>query len=173
LLKRRLYEAGLKERRCELCGQGEEWRGRRMSLILDHINGVRDDNRLENLRIICPNCAATLETHCGKKAHPRLTDRRCRGCGKSFRPTYVANRYCSPTCFHERQRARGARMKGVPRPHLRKVERPPFEQLLREIEQTSYLAVARNYGVSDNAIRKWVRQYQREAEKRDSTSGEG
>ena len=38
-----------------------------MGLILDHINGVRDDNRLENLRIVCPNCAATLETHCGRK----------------------------------------------------------------------------------------------------------
>ena len=48
-LKRRLYAEGLKERRCELCGQGEEWNGARMALILDHINGVHDDNRLENL----------------------------------------------------------------------------------------------------------------------------
>jgi hypothetical protein len=39
-LKRRLYAEGLKERRCEMCGQGEEWHGRQMSLILDHINGV-------------------------------------------------------------------------------------------------------------------------------------
>ena len=42
-LKRRLFEEGYKERRCELCGQGEEWRGRWMSLILDHINGIPDD----------------------------------------------------------------------------------------------------------------------------------
>ena len=64
-LKQRLYDEGLKERACELCGQGEQWRGRRMALILDHINGVGDDNRLENLQIVCPNCAATLDTHCG------------------------------------------------------------------------------------------------------------
>jgi hypothetical protein len=64
-LKQRLYEEGLKVRACELCGQGEQWRGRRMALILDHINGVGDDNRVENLRIVCPNCAATLDTHCG------------------------------------------------------------------------------------------------------------
>ena len=38
-----------------------------MSLILDHINGVHNDNRLENLRIVCPNCNATLPTHCGRK----------------------------------------------------------------------------------------------------------
>ena len=42
-LNQRLYDAGLKQRQCELCGQGELWRARRMGLILDHINGVRDD----------------------------------------------------------------------------------------------------------------------------------
>lgn len=65
-LKERLYNDGLKDRCCELCGQGEIWNGKRMSLILDHINGVNNDNRLENLRIVCPNCNATLDTHCGK-----------------------------------------------------------------------------------------------------------
>ena len=45
---------------------------------------------------------------------------------------------------------------------LRRVERPPYEQLVREIAETSYVAVGRKYGVSDNAIRKWVRQYERE-----------
>ena len=65
-LKDRIYKEGLKERKCELCGQGEEWMGKKMSLILDHINGVNDDNRLENLRIVCPNCNSTLETHCGR-----------------------------------------------------------------------------------------------------------
>jgi len=63
-LKVKLYKEGLKKRDCEMCGQGEEWLGKKMSLILDHINGVNDDNRLDNLRIVCPNCNATLETHC-------------------------------------------------------------------------------------------------------------
>jgi hypothetical protein len=65
-LKERLYKENLKKRECEDCGQGEEWRGKKMSLILDHINGIHNDNRLENLRILCPNCNSTLETHCGK-----------------------------------------------------------------------------------------------------------
>ncbi|MEA2223958.1 MAG: hypothetical protein QOH83_2334, partial [Solirubrobacteraceae bacterium] len=45
---------------------------------------------------------------------------------------------------------------------LRRAERPPYDQLLREIAETSFSAVGRRYGVSDNAIRKWVRQYERE-----------
>ena len=40
--------------------------------------------------------------------------------------------------------------------------RPPYHQLMRELEETSYSAVGRKYGVSDNAIRKWVRAYERE-----------
>jgi hypothetical protein len=63
-LKNRLYDEGLKERKCELCGQGELWLSKKMSLILDHINGINNDNRIENLRIVCPNCNATLPTHC-------------------------------------------------------------------------------------------------------------
>ncbi len=63
-LKNRLYKERLKERKCELCGQDENWCGKKISLILDHVNGDRYNNRLENLRIVCPNCNATLDTHC-------------------------------------------------------------------------------------------------------------
>lgn len=97
-LKRRLYEAGLKQPCCELCGQGEMWRGTRISLILDHINGVRDDNRLDNLRIVCPNCAATLETHCGRNGRETLEARTCLRCGVEFIPKQRRQRYCSREC---------------------------------------------------------------------------
>ena len=62
-LKERLFGSGLKQRVCEMCAQGELRNGRRMSLVLNHINGVSNDHRFENLRIVCANCAATLETH--------------------------------------------------------------------------------------------------------------
>jgi hypothetical protein len=65
-LKSKLFSAGLKENKCEECGQDEIWRGKKISLILDHRDGDRKNNELDNLRIICPNCNATLDTHCGK-----------------------------------------------------------------------------------------------------------
>ena len=53
---------------------------------------------------------------------------------------------------------------GVPQPHRRKVERPAFDALLAEIQRDGYLATGRRYGVSDNALRKWVRQYEAEGD---------
>jgi HNH endonuclease len=163
-LKRRLFAEGLKKRECELCGQGEIWRGRRMALILDHINGDPRDNRLENLRIVCPNCDATLETHCGRKNGLAPLPRPCKRCGREFFPEHATQSHCSHKCGSRWDRSELATAGGigVARPESRRVERPPYEQLMREIEETSYLAVGRNYGVSDNAIRKWVRQYERE-----------
>jgi hypothetical protein len=153
-LKKRLYREGLKQPICELCGQGESWHGRRLALILDHVNGVNDDHRLENLRIVCPNCAATLDTHCGRNVH-RL--RACATCGAKFRPTGSHQRHCSHRCGSRSTASRAAHEDS------RLVVRPPYEQLMAEIAATSWLAVGRKYGVSDNAIRKWVRAYEQAA----------
>ena len=154
-LKDRLFAAGLKQRSCEICGQGEIWNGRRMSLVLDHINGVSNDHRLENLQVVCANCAATLETHCGRNL-PR--ERTCPGCGQGFAPRHIRHRYCSQACWGT---IYSERKLGVPQPHLRRVERPSYEQLKEDVAAMSMLAVGRKYGVSDNAVRKWIRWYER------------
>lgn len=155
-LKERLFREGLKTRSCEMCGQGEVWRGQKMALILDHINGVANDHRLENLRVVCPNCAATLDTHCGRQNRIERGVRKCRHCGHEFWPSYSSQRYCSRYCGVRRDRHGGGR------PERRKIDRPPYNHLLREISALGYAGTGRRYGVSDNAIRKWVRQYERD-----------
>jgi transposase len=64
--KRRLIRQGLLENRCAVCGRLPEWEGNPLSLILDHINGIRNDHRLGNLRLVCPNCDSQLATFCGR-----------------------------------------------------------------------------------------------------------
>ena len=65
-LKKRLYESGRKLPKCELCGWSEISKDGRIPLELDHINGDHNDNRLENLRILCPNCHCLQPTHRGR-----------------------------------------------------------------------------------------------------------
>ena len=64
-LKKRLITEGFKQHKCECCGI-TEWNGKPAPIELDHINGNHHDNRLENLRILCPNCHAQTDTYRGK-----------------------------------------------------------------------------------------------------------
>lgn len=64
-LRIRLIESGIKNNKCESCGLSE-WLGMKMRLELDHIDGNRYNHRLENLRILCPNCHSLTETYRGK-----------------------------------------------------------------------------------------------------------
>ena len=67
-LKKRLIEAGLKEWKCEQEGCGiTNWLGQEITLELDHINGNNSDHRIENLRILCPNCHSQTPTYRSKK----------------------------------------------------------------------------------------------------------
>lgn len=63
----RLFKEGLKAKRCERCGR-TEWEGAEIPLELHHLNGIHNDNRLENLQILCPNCHALTDNYSGKSS---------------------------------------------------------------------------------------------------------
>ena len=65
-LKNRLFRERLKEPRCEICGWAKKSLDGRIPLELDHINGDSHDNRLKNLRVLCPNCHSLQPTHRGR-----------------------------------------------------------------------------------------------------------
>lgn len=134
-LKRRLVNAGMLENRCAVCGI-EAWCGQPISFQLDHINGTHDDNRFENLRLLCPNCHSQTPGFCRRKHRsPRLV---CPICGE---PKSKAGRQCA-ICAAKA---------------LEKIEWPPIEELLAEVKSNSYVAVAARLGVTDNAVRRWLR----------------
>uniref|UniRef100_A0AAU8BB57 NinG recombination protein n=1 Tax=Dulem virus 42 TaxID=3145760 RepID=A0AAU8BB57_9CAUD len=64
-LKKRLLKENIKKCKCEMCGLSE-WKGKSIPLELHHINGIKDDLRLENLMILCPNCHAFTDNYRGK-----------------------------------------------------------------------------------------------------------
>lgn len=77
-VKARILKENLMEYKCEQCGQLPNWEGKELVLVLDHINGVANDHRLENLRFLCPNCNSQQDTFCGKhlKSIPKNTDKK-------------------------------------------------------------------------------------------------
>lgn len=137
-LKEKLYKEGLKERKCEKCGQGEIWKGKKMSLILDHINGINNDNRIENLRIVCPNCNGTLETHCRGKIGLE----------------YKKQKY-DCVCGNKKSK-RSKKCRKCDAYNQRKVKRPNIETILKEIKELGYTGTGKKYNVSDNTIRNWI-----------------
>lgn len=77
-LKNRLFREGLKKPACEECGWSKMSPDGRVPIELDHINGDRHDNRIENLRILCPNCHSLKPTHRGRnsmKKQARVVER--------------------------------------------------------------------------------------------------
>lgn len=139
-LKRRLYAEGLKQPICEICSQNEIWNGKRMSLILDHINGANSDNRLENLRIVCPNCNATLPTHGGKNISKKSTN-----LDEESTPMIIFNENKNPN------------WRKLPRPKKEKIEWPDINSLIKMVKNHSYSEVGRILGLSDNAVRKRIK----------------
>ena len=141
-LKRRLIKEGLKKDICEVCGQSAEWNGKPLVLQLDHINGNHYDNRLENLRIICPNCHSQTDTFANKK---NKKVHRCIDCGKEISSRSTRCQSCAAKYFNSYKVARE--------------DKPTKEQLLELILSKSFLEIGRMYGVTDNTIRKWCKAY--------------
>ena len=123
---------------CFICGLKPEWNGKPLTLILDHINGSNHDNREENLRWVCPNCNYQLDTTNARNPHYKKYY--CKNCGKQISSKDVS--YCKK-CLNILQRT---------------IERPSREELKNLIRSKSFVKIGEQYGVSDNAIRKWCKK---------------
>lgn len=144
---RRWYEKGeYSPYVCAICGQEPFWNGAPLSLTLDHINGDNHDDRLENLRWICPNCDRQLPTFAGKNVTSRYNEKieknHCIDCGIEISPAAKRCEKCHQIS-------------------LRVADRPSKEELYNILlkEKGNFSKIGRIYNVSDNAIRKWCKGY--------------
>lgn len=154
-LKKRILREGLLEYKCYEpdCGISQ-WKNKDLVLHLDHINGINNDNRIENLRLLCPNCHSQTATYAGKnktksekqnKKERKLIKYSCIDCGKSIRKN---NKRCS-SCYHDSTKGQNG---------ITKIEWPSIEEMTKLVWEISSRQLAIKLNVSDTAIRKYCQK---------------
>lgn len=163
-LKNRLLEEGIKEYKCENpeCGLSE-WHGKPIPLELHHINGDNTDNRLENLQILCPNCHAFTDNYSGKnqklnKKNKALTTIEKENILKASEDSDSIKETAKKTNHAERtvKKVLEKAEKRINKNDKVKEENDKkIPLIIDSIRRTkSYTGTAREFGVTDNAIKK-------------------
>jgi hypothetical protein len=148
-LKKRLIASGLLENRCSICDCEPIWNGEKLVLILDHKNGINNDNRIENLRLVCPNCNSQLKTFAGR--NKVFTRNHCIDCGKvvKLKTTTRCQKCCGIEVSLSKKR--------------RKIEWPELKELESLIAESNVWKVSKQLGVSDVAVHKMLKRMRSEA----------
>lgn len=132
-LKERLIQQNLLPYLCLECGNAGEWNGKKLSLQLEHKNGINDDNRIENLGFLCPNCHSQTDTYAGKNA----------------------KRPISPSALEKKER----KLRGPNRhPRTTKIVWPTKEYFEKALWERPTTHIAKELGVSDKAVEKYIKK---------------
>jgi len=178
VLKNRLIANGILENKCYSCQRTKcEINGKmiNMPLELHHIDGDRNNNEIENLTLLCPICHNLTTNFRGKKKVKKLY-MYCKKCHKEIRQNkyelckdcYVEENYPRETkvypafcseCGRELNKSKSGLCRSCINKKMTTLNKPSKEVLEKEIQENSFLALGRKYGVSDNAVRKWCKQY--------------
>ncbi len=149
-LKNRLIDNQILPNTCSECKIHANWNGKDLVLQLDHINGIHDDNRLSNLRLLCPNCHSQTETFAGKRRRGHVSKHKiCPKCnGFIASPRATLCRSCT-----------NSSKKGQAVYRQSKINWPEKDELLKLVSDIGCLAASKKLGVSDTAVRNHIQKY--------------
>lgn len=163
--KDRLIKEGLLSNNCYQCSINNEWNNKPLVLQTDHINGDPFDHRIENLRLLCPNCHSQTDTFCSKnserhknkplKIKPIYKQQVAiyKKCGLCDKQIYYNSIYCR-SCYDSNRKLLQSKN------HIKtKIIWPDLEFLLERLKTISYVKLGKELGVSDNAIRKHIHKF--------------
>ena len=140
------YQKGsYSEYKCAICGQEPFWNNMTMTLVLDHINGINNDDRVENLRWVCPNCNSQLNTTGSRNPNRKIFAKKfyCSECGAEISKGSTKCMACE------------SKSRVIPLEEMQ-VSREELKNLIRN---KSFSQIGRDFNVSDNAIRKWCDKF--------------
>lgn len=147
---RKWYKKIVKDDFCRICNRPKLWEGKELTMILDHIDGDNHNNQIENLRWICPNCNSQLPTFAGRniKNRKNYVSMSHRKQYKKICPICNINEINkqSKMCIECRNKEKAKNI-------------PLKEELESKIYTRSFTSIAKDYGVTDNAVRKWCKKY--------------
>lgn len=136
-LKKRLLKNNILQNICSNCGLQNVWAGKSLTLQLDHINGNSKDNRLDNLRLLCPNCHSQTSTFSGKK------QRKIFYCGECNNEYSGYGKVCK-NCYNDYKNIK----------IREKIIWPSNEELLELVWKHPMIKLSEILGVSDVTIKK-------------------
>lgn len=146
MLKKKIIKENIIEYKCSECENKGTWNNKKLVLVLDHINGIRNDHRLENIRFLCPNCNSQTSTFCGRNGRKKKYDVFCK-CGNEKSSTSEVCKKC-----HMKKLSTLPRKTKINWP--KKLE---MKELLRK--HKTRVALGKLLGVSDNAVKKRLIKY--------------
>lgn len=140
-LKQRLISGGLLDKHCSECKLGTTWNGKALVLVLDHINGIRNDCRIDNLRLLCPNCNSQTPTFSGRNSKRKRRQNQCCVCAVKITKVATHCRNCAPKNT--------------------KISWPTDRDLLTMVSESNVRQVSVRLGVTYNAVKSRLTKIRR------------
>lgn len=156
-LTKLLLKHGLKERKCENpeCGI-TEWCGKPLKVVPHHVNGNHNDNRLENIMFLCPNCHSYTDNFGGKNMERKK--RYCVECNKEL--LSGQQKYCSVECRKNHvEKLKFSKNESAMNKRTIVSKIPSKDELIVDLSMMNISKIGTKYNVSDTAVRKWLKKY--------------